>query len=36
VTILRDGANVQPMRFEVDNPTFVADVIPLLDLLDQL
>jgi hypothetical protein len=33
VTILHDGANAQLMLFEVDNPTFVADVIPLLNQL---
>jgi hypothetical protein len=33
VTILHDGANARPMIFEVDNPTFVADVIPLLNQL---
>jgi hypothetical protein len=33
VTILHDGASARPMIFEVDNPTFVADVIPLLNQL---
>jgi hypothetical protein len=33
VTILHDGASARPMIFTVDNPTFVADVIPLLTQL---
>jgi len=33
VTILHDGANARPMIFEVDNPTFAANVIPLLNQL---
>jgi hypothetical protein len=33
VTILRDAASVRPMIFAVDDPTFVAEVIPLLSQL---
>jgi hypothetical protein len=33
VTILHEGASARPMIFTVDNPTFVTDVIPLLNQL---
>jgi hypothetical protein len=33
VTILHEGASARPMIFLVDNPTFVTEVIPLLNQL---